>query len=263
MVAAMSLRIATTLLLLPPMLAAAQWNVNGRLVLDGATPADRQVSGLSAPQQGTDGAAMASDRNSLTEQATATGVDQLSIALSPTPLQLSPGMRVLLIPSAVNQGGTTLQVNSLPAVPVRKHLTAELDSGDLRPGIPVELIFDGAVFQVSGQLYPGCPPGYKALGRNTRVEAVSREPVNWYNANGICTAEGKRLCGFSEWIRACQQQDNIFGTIVDYEWVDEAANTTNLAKLMGVNETTLLPDCRSGGHRAPTTVQRFRCCYDR
>jgi hypothetical protein len=64
-------------------------------------------------------------------------------------------------------------------------------------------------------------------------------------------------------MQACLQNDNIFGTVVDYEWVDEAANSTNLAKLMGVNETTLLPDCKSGGHRVPTSTQRFRCCYDR
>lgn len=261
--AAMSMRRSALACLLLPLLCTAQWNVQGRLVLDGAAAGDRQVRGVAAPLDPADGASMEADRNSRTERAVAAGTDQLAIALDPAPVQLAPGMRLLLLPSAVNQGAVTVQVNGLPAVPVRKDLTAPLDSGDLRPGIPVELVFDGAVFQVAGQLYPGCPPGYKALGRNTCVEAVSRAPVNWYNANGICVAEGKRLCGFSEWIRACQQQDNIFGSIVDYEWVDEAANTTNLAKLMGVNETTLLPDCRAGGHRTPTSLQRFRCCYDR
>jgi hypothetical protein len=243
--------------------ASAQWNVPDRIILDGSTPADRQVHGLAAPQSGTDGASAATDRHSTAAFATATGVDALSIALSPAPIALTPGLRIVLLPTAVNTGAVTIQVNGLPVADVHKLLDQPLDSADLRPGLPLELVYDGAVFQVASQVHPGCPPGYKALGRTACVEAVSREPLNWYAANVACANEGKRLCGFSEWMQACLQNDNIFGTVVDYEWVDEAANSTNLAKLMGVNETTLLPDCKSGGHRVPTSTQRFRCCYDR
>jgi hypothetical protein len=250
-------------LLASPLLATAQWNIPGRLVLDGSTPGDRQVRGVAAPEQPTDGAPMTTERVNAGNVATASGTDDLSIDLVPAPAALAPGMRILLIPSAVNQGPVSVQVNGLPAVDVRKYAAAPLDSADLRPGVPVELVFDGSVFHVGGQLYPGCPPGFKALGRTTCVEATSREPLNWYAANVTCANEGKRLCGFSEWIRACLQQDNIFGSVVDYEWVDEAANSTNLAKLMGVNETTLQPDCYAGGHRVPTSTQRYRCCYDR
>lgn len=243
--------------------AYGQWNVPDRIILDGAAPSDRQVHGLATPQDAGDGASAGTDRTSAAEAAVATGTDALNIALVPAPAALTPGMRIVLLPTAVNTGAVTLQVNALPAMEVRKFVDQPLDSADLAPGRPVELVFDGTVFQVAGQLHPGCPAGYKPIGRTACVEAVSREPLNWYAANVNCANEGKRLCGFSEWIQACLQQDNIFGTVVDYEWVDEAANSTNLAKLMGVNETTLLPDCKSGGHRVPTSTQRFRCCYDR
>jgi hypothetical protein len=243
--------------------ACAQWTVPTTLQLDGPTGADKQVHGLASPVQPTEGANTVADRNSTVSMQDAAGINDLTMSITPAPTALVPGMRVIIRPISTNTGAVTLDVNGLGAHAVLKYVNAPLDSADLRSGVPIQLVYDGASFQVATQLYPGCPTGTKAVGRTVCIEVTSREPANWYSASALCVNDGMRLCGFSDWIQACLQFDNIFSTVLDYEWVDEAANSTNLAKLMGVNEVTLLPDCRAGGHRVPTSPQRFRCCYDR
>jgi hypothetical protein len=243
--------------------ACAQWQLATPVVVDGSTPQERQVTGLGTPEAGNHGASAAADRQNSTTYANATGVNTLTLDLTPDPGPLTPGMRITFAPAAINTGDATLSVNGSTPIALRKNVNAPLDSADLHAGLPVDVIYDGAVFQVTSQLYPGCPSGYKAVGKNVCIETVSREPANWYLATYTCGTEGKRLCGLSDWFIACIQNDNIFSTVSDYEWVDEAANSVNLAKLVGFNEVTLVPDCHAGGHRVPTSAQRYRCCYDR
>lgn len=242
---------------------AAQWQVPTSVVLDGPDGADKQIHGLGAPEGGSHGAAVVADRSVSTTYASATGTDALALTLSPAPGAYTPGMRITFTPTSTNTGDATLDANGLGAVPLRKNVNVPLDSGDLHPGVPVQVLYDGAVFQVTSQLYPGCPAGYKPVGVSSCVEEVSHDPVNWFSANSACVNQGKRLCGFTEWIQACLQGNSILGSIADYEWVDEASNSANDAKTMGINATTLLPDCRAGGTREPLTLIRYRCCYDR
>ena len=242
---------------------SAQWQVPTSIVLDGADNTDRQVTGLGAPEGGDHGVAVSADRATTTNYATALGTNTLNVTLSPVPGTYTSGMRITFTPSSVNTGDVSLNANGLGDVPLRKNINAPLDSGDLRPGVPMQVLYDGAVFQVTSQVYPGCPAGYKPVGVSSCIEEVSHDPVNWYTAVLACSDQGKRLCGFTEWIQACLQSDNIFGSIVDYEWIDEASNSANDAKTMGINATTLLPDCRSGGTREPLQPIRYRCCYDR
>ena len=244
-------------------MAFGQLEVPAKVILDGATSDQRQVLGLALPQTGTSGANMASDRTSATTFASATGINALAITLVPAPASLVPGMRVTFLPSAMSTGGATLNVNGLGATPLRKNVNAPLDSADLRPGRPVDVVFDGLVFQVTSQLYPGCPSGYKAVGTKVCIEANPRDSTNWYAAVSTCVGEGKRMCGFTDWFQACLQADNIFSTVSSYEWVDHAANSNNTAKLVGIGELTQLPDCRDGSRQIPTVPHPYRCCYDR
>ncbi len=253
----------STLLATTVFACTAQWQVPTSVVLDGADGADRQVLGLGAPEGGSHGASVLTDRSATTTYAQATGTDAITVTLAPAPSAYTPGMRITFTPAGTNTGDATLNANGLGALSLRKNINAPLDSGDLRTGIPVQVLYDGAVFQVTSQIYPGCPTGYKPVGVGSCIEEVSHDPVNWFSANSACVNQGKRLCGFAEWIQACLQGDNIFGSIADYEWVDEAANNGNDAKTMGINANTLLPDCRAGGTREPLTLIRYRCCYDR
>lgn len=244
-------------------IAFGQLEVPTKVILDGATSDKRQVLGLALPSSGTSGATMASDRTDATTFSTATGNNALAVTLAPAPTSLLPGMRITFLPSALSTGEATLNVNGLGAIPLRKNVNAQLDSADLRPGRPVDVVFDGLVFQVTSQLYPSCPPGYKAVGTTVCIEAVPRDSSNWYAAVSTCVGEGKRMCGFTDWFQACLQADNIFSTVASYEWVDHAANSNNYAKLVGIGEVTQLPDCRDGSRQIPTVPHPYRCCYDR
>ena len=244
-------------------LTTAQWSVPTKVILDSSDPQQRQVTGLALPQTGAQGASASADRSHSTIYAVASGSDALSIALTPALSVYTPGLRITFTPSATNMGDATLNIDGLGAVPLRKNVNAPLDSADLRPGVPVSVIHDGVVFQVINQFYPGCPAGYRPIGRDACVEDSSHAMVNWYQANGFCISHGARLCGFQEWLQACFHYADFLSTVSDYEWVDSAANGTNTAKTMGIIEGTTTPDCRSGGHKLPTETSRFRCCYDR
>jgi len=243
--------------------ARAQLEVPMRLQMDGASPADRQVTGLAAPQEATDGVNLGVVRTRATSFGTATGVNALDLQLVPAPSSYATGMVITLVPSAVNTGATSVDVNGLGAVPVVKQVSQPLDSADLQPGIPVSMAWDGGAFQVLTQLHPACPAGTESISPDACVDLQSRGSVSFYQANVQCAARNGRLCTFAEWIHACQRDAAFLGTVLDYEWVDHAANDADKAKAMGIDSATLLPSCQGGGLRVPTGMYRFRCCYDR
>lgn len=241
----------------------AQWTVPTNVVLDGTDPAQRQVTGLGAPTQEANGANLDADRYRTTNFGMAEGSSALTLHLTPPLQAYVPGLRLTISPQAVNLGDVTLNVDGLGPVPVRKYMTLPLDSGDLVPGIPVDLIYDGAVFQVGNQLHPACPPGMMALGRESCIEKAPHDGSNWYTAGRYCADRGFRLCSFAEWMQGCLRDPAFLSTVTDFEWVDDAANLYNTAKTMGLNSITFVPDCLGGGHRPPTGTSPYRCCSDR
>jgi hypothetical protein len=168
-----------------------------------------------------------------------------------------------LLPSSANQADATLNVNGLGAVPLRKNINVPLDSGDLRPGVPVHVVYDGAVFQVADQLYPGCPAGFAPISADVCIQTTSNDTMRWYAANIYCADRGGRLCSFSEWLQGCLKLPEFVNTISDYEWVDSAGNYMNYAKLMGWTDGATAGDCHVGSRQPPLFKFRSRCCYDR
>lgn len=241
----------------------AQWQVPATVVLDGTQPEQRQVTGLAAPSTGTSGASVDAHRYNSTAFSVLEGGADLTAQLTPPLAAYVPGLRLTVVPQHANEGDVTLDVDGLGPVPVRKFVTAPLDSGDLVPGVPMDLIYDGAVFQVGNQLYPACPPAMRALGSAACIETASYDAVNWYTAAVRCADRGLRLCSFGEWMWGCQSDPAFITTVSDYEWVDDAANGFNTAKTMGINGATLVPDCQGGGHKEPLVNSRYRCCSDR
>lgn len=257
--------IRSTLLLLSigaTMAMHGQWTVPTVVEMNGDQPADRRVTGLAAPEAEDHGASLHTDRYRTASSGTTQGGQSLTLELMPALSAYAPGLRLTIFPSEANDGPVSLQVDGLPSVAVLKHITEELDSADLRPGVPTDLVFDGVAFQVTNQLYPACPPGFIPIGPDVCMEITSREPWNFYGASYYCGQEGYRLCSFSEFIQGCRMPGGIIGSIVDYEWVDEAANHVNYAKLMG-NSDVLGIDCRAGSLRIPTAHARYRCCTGR
>ncbi len=252
---------AVSLLMLVP--AFGQWEVPGRIVLDGAANGDRQVSGLAAPQAAADGVSAETDRSNWSVLATATGSDALTLSLTPTLTSYTPGLRMIFLPQSVNTGAVTLNVDGLGIRALLKDVNASLDSADLKPGIPTHVIYDGAAFQVVNQLYPGCPVGFSPISRDVCIADLPNDTLNWYAAVNRCNAQGARLCSMQEWIQGCLKYPGFVSTVTDYEWVDSGANYNNMAKNMGWTDTSTAGDCRAGSRQIPTVFYRSRCCYDR
>lgn len=243
--------------------AWAQWEVPTRLELNGASEADRQVTGLALPLGADHGASVEADRTNATNHGAVTGVNALALALSPAWTAYTPGTRVSFVPQNTNTGSSTLNVNGLGAVPLLKDVNVPLDSGDLRPGLPVHAVYDGVSFQVVNQLYPACPVGFSAVNRNICIADLPNDTLSWYGSVNRCANLGARLCTFQEWLQGCIKLPAFVTTVVDYEWVDSGANYNNMAKNMGWNDTATSGNCTFGSRQVPTTKFRSRCCYDR
>jgi hypothetical protein len=75
--------------------------------------------------------------------ATATGTaNAIIVALSPAPLDYYDGMPVRFRPSATNAGATTINVNGLGAIPVKRPDGNPCVGGEFLAGIPTEVTID-------------------------------------------------------------------------------------------------------------------------
>jgi hypothetical protein len=79
--------------------------------------------------------------------------DALTLALSPAPAAYAAGQLFWFKAAADNTGPATLAVNGLPATPIQWR-GAALAPGDIRAGGVVEVVHDGAAFQLTSP-----PPG--------------------------------------------------------------------------------------------------------
>lgn len=245
----------------------AQWDVPVRVVLNGDQEVDRQVLGLSAPQEASAGMSVDAVRDQRATFTTVTGTSLLSGALVPSPTAYLPGMIVTIIPAETNAPGAQLDLNGLGAQPMVKAGGLPLDSADLLAGAPARLIHDGSRFHLIGEAFIPCPAGFHVGGREYCIEDSSRSDTTFYWAARRCRDSDARLCTFSEWTHACRSDSSFFLTVLDYEWIDSGANDTNDAKTVGNGGDGLggpsFISCEHGGTTLPTTSRRYRCCTSR
>lgn len=263
------LRIAAVLFIaMCPATTFAQLQVPVSLELNGPTDQDRQVVGLAAPEVLDAAINVESIRTNATTFATVQGTSTLTGTLVPAPLQYTTGMVVSIVPVNANHANVQLDLNGLGAVPVVKGGGVPLDSADLWPGEPARMVFDGARFILISAVPIPCRQGYHVGSREFCIEDSSREAVTWYEAVTFCEGMNARLCKYSEWSYACLKDPAFIGTVLNYEWIDDAANDADNAKRVGNGgngETGTVPgiDCRHGASTVPTSLMRFRCCASR
>lgn len=81
--------------------------------------------------------------------------DAYAVTLSPVPAAYSPGMMVSFKAANANTGTSTLNVNALGDVTIKKQVTANLAANDILVNQVVTVIFDGTNFQMLGQTGAG------------------------------------------------------------------------------------------------------------
>lgn len=246
-----------------PLAVMAQLESPVPIVLEGSTNADRQVKGSERPTAPDHGASAETVRFQSVQLSAAIGTNVLTVSLTPSATGYSAGMLLSLVPSAANDTAVTINVDGLGPMPLVKFTNEPLDSADLRPGIPILMVFDGAAFQLISQTGIACPPGMLEVNRDVCVEAVPSGPASWYNAVSICGQRGFRLCGWSDWFKGCSMPGGFLNSIVEYEWLDNASNDNNHGKRVGLTTGTTTPDCYGGGTMIPSGSNNFRCCYNK
>ena len=75
--------------------------------------------------------------------------DAYVVTLSPVPSGLSAGFLVRFKASADNTGASTLNVNGIGAVAIKKSVDEDITSGDIETGQIVTVVYDGTNFQIN------------------------------------------------------------------------------------------------------------------
>lgn len=247
----------------------AQLELPVPLTMTSSDGSQRQVIGLAYPLTTDAAVSVDAARFNAVKHASVSGQLQLVGNLSPAPSGYAAGMIVNAIPDSVNTWDATLDLNGLGSRPLLKSDGTPIDSADLRPGVPIRLLYDGFGFRVISSILMPCPEGYIEGGREYCIESESRSDTTFYGSVGICRKSGARLCSMAEWVHACTSNAWFIGTVMNHEWVDSAANNTNGAKRVGnggdgTPDGEVGIDCLHGSWAAyPTGISRFRCCKSR
>jgi hypothetical protein len=64
--------------------------------------------------------------------------------------QYLPGLQITFLAQNANSGASTISINGLPPISIKKNASSELTAGDILAGQIVTLIYDGQNFQVTG-----------------------------------------------------------------------------------------------------------------
>ncbi|MCB9184782.1 MAG: hypothetical protein H6591_12810 [Flavobacteriales bacterium] len=264
----MSRRRFACALFLSPALAMAQLEIPAPLQLNGSDDSERQITGVAVAEEPQAGMSAAAVRGTEAVRTAVSGTALLTGSLVPPIGSYSPGMSVIIIPEQSNAPGAVIDLNGLGPVPIVKSGGLPLDSADLIVGSPQRLVYDGQRFHVIGSTYLPCPSGFHIAAREYCIEDSSRAAADFPSAGAACQSSGGRLCSFAEWLHACLSDAAFIGTVLDYEWVDHAANNAANAKRVGKGSDgssadELGIDCKHGHHVLWSTPSRFRCCYTR
>lgn len=238
----------------------AQFEIDEPILLSSPNEEDRQVKGLGYPEENENAVSALVILNASIIYDEATGSDQILVDLDPAIDSYSAGLLITFAPDISNNGAVTINVNGNGPVSINKNIDQDLDSADLRPNIPMTIIYDGTDFQLIGQYSSSCPEGYIEMTRDYCIEALPQIQTSFWAAIQICSQAGARLCSFGEWHYACRTDQDFFNSVLDYEWIDHAANHNDRAKRIGV-DLAGNTDCYSGAHQLPQALNYFRCCY--
>lgn len=246
----------------------AQLIVPGPLVLNGTNANERQITGLADPLTGDAAISVDAIRTNSTTYTTVNGTIFLNGTLVPAPVNYSAGMLVTIVPTTANYSNAQLELNGLGPQAIVKAGGLPLDSADLEAGTPARLIHDGARFVVLTSTTLPCRTGFHVGSREFCIEDSSRSELTFLEAMTTCKNLGARLCKNSEWAHSCLKDPGFIGTVLNYEWVDDAANNINGTKKVGNGgngETGTIPgiDCKHGYFGVPTDSVRSRCCMNR
>ncbi|HBI01758.1 MAG TPA: hypothetical protein PLR45_00615 [Flavobacteriales bacterium] len=191
--------------------------------------------------------------------ATLTGNDSISLSLSPN-LSGYPNGLFLSFLSPITNSSENIRIRN-GQLDFKKILNAtgkKLDSANIQIGQYVLLIFVDSAFHMVSTPYSPCLNNTVAINENLCIDFDETIAATFYIASKTCGDRNGHLCSWNEWYIACYHQGaNLNNMNNNWEWIDDAANNADAAKLVGFGT------CNDGTYAPPIQNFAFRCCYRR
>ncbi|MEO8066904.1 MAG: hypothetical protein ABI599_04345 [Flavobacteriales bacterium] len=243
--------------------ASAQVSIDKPIVLAG-TNADRHVSGLPAAAAAGDALDAGSLQAGAYRYTVATGSNALTAVFSPAIVTPVAGLNLFARITSANTGAVSIAMNGGSPWPVKKNGGADLEAGDLEPGMVGSLVFDGTVFHLTNARRiqrRTCPADMVQVNELYCIEPLSHDTADLEVASVACGTMDARICTWGEWYFACTQAGALGLSDMgnQWEWTNSTANGPGTARVVGATSCTHA----STGPAFGSGPRNFRCCYDR
>lgn len=250
------------LLLLLPLMGLAQVELDRPLVLEGATPASRQVTALDSAALAGAALVAAMEQDGAYRFTAPAQATLWSVFLNGLDAALSGTQLVVVVPESA-EGQPMLQVNGGPAAPILWGPGTPVEAAQLEAGSTLSVVYTGGHWQaLNGTVdrLRECPPGMASVNDLYCIERVQRPAADFATAALACAAQGLRLCTWGEFIAGCQRRTALGLQISssDWEWTGNSANEENNVRV------ARFANCTASGHRNMTgPAAPSRCCFTR
>lgn len=244
-------------------LTHGQVQVDQVIYLEGGTPAERQLHGLSEstlPQAvltaGVEGAG--THRFATATEGPLWTVDLPSFTGPPV-----AGLHLLVRSDGASAGPLSMNLNGYGPFPITRGPTEALQADDVPLGTVLSLVFDGTSFQLmngTAHRKRDCPSGMIQASSQFCIEQTERDSVEFFDAAMDCSQQGLRLCTWGEFIVACENAATlgVQQMVGNYEWTNNAANEDGGVRVAGNL------NCRQAAVVAAVgNPRKFRCCLSR
>lgn len=250
--------------------------VGNKIILTGATEAQRKVSGLTSPIEENDAVNLGyflsgSPYFGITSMSNS---DSISFSIYPTISQLSPGLMLNFISPLTNSNSLYISINGISGYyQITKKGIQSLDSADIFQGMFVSVIFDGLRFQCVSSLNKKCSIGFIKASEEYCIAQQESDSASFWVAVNNCGKKNARVCNWGEWYYACQKAA-VLGLVDmtnNFEWIDGGGNslgwtvppTSNTGFMGGSNScinvmAAIVDTTHTHGRAKPKT---YHCCY--
>ncbi|MGV3637906.1 MAG: hypothetical protein ACO1NQ_09690 [Flavobacteriales bacterium] len=242
----------------------AQVELDRPLTLTGPDASDRQVLGL--PTSSDPDAVLTTSLAQSNAYRNATPVvgEGWSVSLGSLSGPPPAGTHLIITAPSSSSGAIELLVNGNGPYPVLNGPNEPLLGEDVPSGTLLSVVSDGSAFHVlNGHVAPRrpCPSGTVMVNQHYCIEQGKRPVADFFTAIDTCSALGLRLCGWSEFLIACQRaaELGLAQPTNSWECTNGASNENNCARNVGAGS------CLSAGNAFITgsTNRQYRCCYSR
>lgn len=264
--------------LLVRLISFAQIESSSSVIFNDTSGVNNRVTGIKSVQSNTDGLNVTEYLSGNLTYAVATGINLLNISLPYSPV-IVEGMLINIRISNYNTSAVSLTINGSSPYSVLNNLSMNIDSAQFKPGLIVNMIYDGLSFICISKLNQPCKKGFVSVNDEFCIDSLPREINSFYPAVNNCGNLNSMLCTWNQWYIACQDSLNngSRGYLTNFEWVNDAGNNGSDAKVAGYEDEapfngygckksySLLPTKTFLSHAAVTlsdTVYiKYRCCY--